>query len=289
MEKYLNYDGLIKLWTKTKNQDTLTLNAAKNHTNESISSAKNELQQKINGNSSSITTLNGYFSNGIANKALGDKNGNDITATYMLANLRGAANGVCPLGSDSKIPNAYLPSYVDDVLEYASYSNFPTTGEAGKIYVAKDTNKTYRWSGTQYTEISSSIALGETTGTAYDGGKGKALEDNVATIKSNYVKEVSSGMSQEYTSTILNEDGIITLEVSTPSYMTQFQYGHFGYNDDFPFNFFVRNNTTNETVNFGLSDSGILMIGRDALAIDGDTVLDSSMAITDAELEALLV
>ena len=134
MEKYLNYDGLIKLWTKTKNQDTLTLNAAKNHTNDSIASAKNELQQKINANSSSITTLNGYFSNGIANKALGDKNGNDITATYMLANLRGAANGVCPLGSDSKIPNAYLPSYVDDVLEYNSLSNFPSTGEAGKIY-----------------------------------------------------------------------------------------------------------------------------------------------------------
>ena len=289
MEKYLNYDGLSKLWAKTKNQDTLTLNAAKNHTNESISSAKNELQQKINGNSSSITTLNGYFSNGIANKALGDKNGNDITATYMLANLRGAANGVCPLGSDSKIPLAYLPSYVDDVLEYASYSNFPTTGEAGKIYVAKDTNKTYRWSGTQYTEISASIALGETTGTAYDGGKGKALEDNVATIMSNYVKEVSSGISQEYTSTISNEDGKITLITSTQTYYAEFQFGHFSLNDDFPFNFHVRTNSTNKFVNFGLSDSGILMIGRDALAVDGDTVLDTSMAITDAELEALLV
>ena len=287
MEKYLNYDGLIKLWTKTKNQDTLTLNAAKNHTNESISSAKNELQQKINGNSSSITTLNGYFSNGIANKALGDKNGNDITATYMLANLRGAANGVCPLGSDSKIPGAYLPSYVDDVLEYASYSNFPTTGEAGKIYVAKDTNKTYRWSGTQYTEISASIALGETTGTAYDGGKGKALEDNVATIKSNYVKEVSSGMSQEYTSTILNEHGRITLEVITPTYYTEFQFGHFI--NDCPFNLYARTNSTNKMINFGLTDSGVLMIGRDVFAIEGDTILDTSMAITDAELEELLV
>ena len=286
MEKYLNYDGLSKLWAKTKNQDTLTLNAAKNYTNDSISAAKNELQTKINGNSSSITTLNGYFSNGIANKALGDKNGNDITATYMLANLRGAANGVCPLGSDSKIPNAYLPSYVDDVLEYNSLSNFPSTGEAGKIYVAKDTNKTYRWSGTQYTEISSSLAIGEKTGTAYDGGKGKALEDNVATIMSNYVKEVSSFIDQS-TSTISNEDGKITLTTSTPTFYTEFQFGHF--TDDFPFNFFVRTNSTNKVVNFGLSDTGILMIGRDSLAIDGYTVLDSSMAITDAELEELLV
>lgn len=286
MEKYLNYDGLIKLWTKTKNQDTLTLNAAKNHTNDSIASAKNELQQKINANSSSITTLNGYFSNGIANKALGDKNGNDITATYMLANLRGAANGVCPLGGDSKIPNAYLPSYVDDVLEYNSLSNFPSTGEAGKIYVEKDTNKTYRWSGTQYTEISSSLAIGETTGTAFDGGKGKALEDNVANIMSNYVKEVSSFLDQS-TSTISNEDGKITLITSTPTFYTEFQFGHF--TDDFVFNFAVRKNTTNETHNFGLDAYGNLMIGRNALAIDGDTILDSSMAITDAELEALLV
>lgn len=289
MEKYLNYDGLIKLWTKTKNQDTLTLNAAKNHTNDSIASAKNELQQKINANSSSITTLNGYFSNGIANKALGDKNGNDITATYMLANLRGAANGVCPLGSDSKIPNSYLPSYVDDVLEYNSLSNFPATGEAGKIYVAKDTNKTYRWSGTQYTEISASIVLGETTGTAYDGGKGKALEDNVSTIMSNYVKEVSYDLKyqEEYTSTISNENGRFTLTTRAPTYYALFEFGYF--NDGFPFNFYVRTNSTNKYVNFGLSDTGVLMIGRNALAIDGDTVLDSSMAITDAELEELLV
>ena len=287
MEKYLNYDGLSKLWAKTKNQDTLTLNAAKNYTSDMITLAKNELQLKINGNSYSITTLNGYFSNGVANKALGDKNGNDITATYMLANLRGAANGVCPLGSDSKIPNSYLPSYVDDVLEYATLSNFPTTGEAGKIYVDKATNKTYRWSGSQYTEISSSLALGTTTGTAFDGGKGQELEDNVATIMSNYVKEVSSGDSPSDTSTILNEDGRITLVKSTQTFYTEFQYGHF--HDDFIFNFFVKQNSTNKIYNFGMSAYGELMIGRDELAVDGDTILDTSMAITDAELEELLV
>ena len=287
MEKYLNYDGLSKLWAKTKNQDTLTLNAAKNYTSDSITLAKNELQLKINGNSYSITTLNGYFSNGVANKALGDKNGNDITATYMLANLRGAANGVCPLGSDSKIPNSYLPSYVDDVLEYATLSNFPTTGEAGKIYVDKATNKTYRWSGSQYTEISSSLALGTTTGTAFDGGKGQELEDNVATIMSNYVKEVSSGNSPSDTSTILNENGRITLIKSNQWNYAEFQYGHF--DDDFIFNFFVKQNSTNKIYNFGMSAYGELMIGRDELAADGDTILDTSMAITDAELEELLV
>ena len=287
MEKYLNYDGLIKLWTKTKNQDTLTLNAAKNHTNESISSAKNELQQKINGNSSSITTLNGYFSNGIANKALGDKNGNDITATYMLANLRGAANGVCPLGSDSKIPNAYLPSYVDDVLEYASYSNFPTTGEAGKIYVAKDTNKTYRWSGTQYTEISASIALGETTGTAYDGGKGKDLADRFSIVENNYVVRMSEDGVSSY-SQILHEKGYITINTTySNKYNTDLSIGSFA--DGMAINLYVINNVLNGFYNFGMTPDGKIMIGKNTEAINGDTVLDSSMAITDAELEELLV
>ena len=286
MEKYLNYDGLIKLWTKTKNQDTLTLNAAKNHTNESISSAKNELQQKINGNSSSITTLNGYFSNGIANKALGDKNGNDITATYMLANLRGAANGVCPLGSDSKIPGAYLPSYVDDVLEYNSYSNFPTTGEAGKIYVAKDTNKTYRWSGTQYTEISSSIALGETTGTAYDGGKGKDLFDRFLIVENNYVVRLSEDAAGNY-SQIHNQEGYITINTTYSKYYTDLSIGDFS--NGMVIHLYVINNALNEFYNFGMTPDGKIMIGKNKEAIDGDTVLDSSMAITDAELEELLV
>ena len=277
MEKYLNYDGLIKLWTKTKNQDTLTLNAAKNYTNDSISAAKNELQTKINGNSSSITTLNGYFSNGIANKALGDKNGNDITATYMLANLRGAANGVCPLGSDSKIPNAYLPSYVDDVLEYASYSNFPTTGEAGKIYVAKDTNKTYRWSGTQYTEISASIALGETTGTAYDGGKGKDLADRFKIVEENYVKSfVEQGGST--INTIVKNDGYL-FEASHADGSETLSYIKVSNNIEIKSEDF-----TSEVTSFTE-----LIVSIEGAFVNSNKIIDSSMAITDAELEALLV
>jgi hypothetical protein len=66
----------------------------------------------------------------------------------------GAANGVASLGADGKVPATQLPSYVDDVLEYAATGNFPATGETGKIYVATGTNKTYRWSGSVYVEIS---------------------------------------------------------------------------------------------------------------------------------------
>lgn len=85
---------------------------------------------------------------------------------------KGANNGVATLGSDGKVPSSQLPSYVDDVVEVANYASLPTTGETGKIYVTLDDNKTYRWSGTTYIEISQStihkytetiIGDGETT------------------------------------------------------------------------------------------------------------------------------
>jgi hypothetical protein len=78
------------------------------------------------------------------------------TTTYESTANKGVANGYVPLGSDSKIASTYLPSYVDDVLEYANLAAFPATGETGKIYVPLDTNKTYRWSGSAYVEISAS-------------------------------------------------------------------------------------------------------------------------------------
>ena len=95
----------------------------------------------------------------------------------------GVANGVATLGADGKVPSGQLPSYVDDVLEYDKKSSFPATGETGKIYVTKDSNLTYRWSGTAYVEISSSLALGETSSTAYAGDKGKALAGRVTAVE----------------------------------------------------------------------------------------------------------
>ena len=76
-------------------------------------------------------------------------------SAVILATQKGAASGVAPLDATSKISSTYLPSYVDDVLEYANYAALPATGETGKIYVALDTNKTYRWSGSAYVYITS--------------------------------------------------------------------------------------------------------------------------------------
>lgn len=69
---------------------------------------------------------------------------------------KGAALGVATLDSGGKVPAAQLPSYVDDVIEAANYAALPATGDAGKIYVTLDTNKTWRWSGSSYVEISAS-------------------------------------------------------------------------------------------------------------------------------------
>lgn len=80
----------------------------------------------------------------------------DALALKIDSSEKGQPNGVATLDATGKVPSAQLPSYVDDVLEYANLAAFPVTGETGKIYVALDTNKTYRWSGSVYIEISAS-------------------------------------------------------------------------------------------------------------------------------------
>lgn len=97
-------------------------------------------------------------------------------------NSKGAPNGLASLNESGIIPSAQLPSYVDDVIEVDTFSNLPGTGESGKIYIVQDTNLTYRWSGTDYVEISKSLALGETSSTAYPGDKGKATTDKLNRI-----------------------------------------------------------------------------------------------------------
>ena len=77
------------------------------------------------------------------------------------------------------IPASQLPSYVDDVLSFPDLVSFPSLGEDGKIYIAEDVNKTYRWGGSSYVEIGGGgVALGETFSTAYRGDRGKIAYDH---------------------------------------------------------------------------------------------------------------
>lgn len=105
---------------------------------------------------------------------------NKTAGTYTIAttDLKGAANGLAELDGTGKVPSSQLPSFVDDVVDYANLAAFPVTGESGKIYIALDTNLTYRWSGSVYVEISPSLALGETSASAYRGDRGKIAYDH---------------------------------------------------------------------------------------------------------------
>ena len=125
--------------------------------------------------------LGGYVPTGrkVNGKALtSDINLSAADVSAIPASQKGTANGVAELDAAGKVPSSQLPSFVDDVLEYDSQTGFPETGEDGKIYVAKDTNKTYRWSGTTYVEIAGGVALGETALTAYRGDRGKTAYEH---------------------------------------------------------------------------------------------------------------
>lgn len=126
---------------------------------------------------------------------IADRKAGDTSITNNLnafINTKGQPGGLASLDSNGLVPSSQLPSYVDDVLEYPTLSAFPATGETGKIYVTLDTNLTYRWSGTGYVEISKSLALGETSSTAYAGNKGKENRDALTSLPANLVSTVAS-------------------------------------------------------------------------------------------------
>ena len=136
------------------------------------------------------------------------------TATQALT----ANGGVFDLNTKAdlvsgKVPATQLPSYVDDVLEFANLASFPATGESGKIYIAIDTNLTYRWGGSSYVVMSSSLALGETSSTAYRGDRGKIAYDHSQTTGNAHntkVEELTDIGSE--TTTIIDTDVILKKE-----------------------------------------------------------------------------
>lgn len=172
--------------------------------------------EKATWNAKADTTLAGASNNGLMSSAHYNKlesldddlagkvddtttvNGQPLSGNVQLdaddvgaidASLKGATNGVAELDSNGKVPESQLPSYVDDVIEgYLDAGVFyeedthttEVTAESGKIYVdlTGGANKTYRWSGSTYVEISPSIALGETASTAYRGDRGKIAYDH---------------------------------------------------------------------------------------------------------------
>lgn len=136
-----------------------------------------------------------------SNQLVDDASLSSELSGYIESSEKGSANGVAELDSAGKVPSSQLPSYVDDVVEAYIVGDYPLTAgwlsdsahgealtpEASKIYVIMSEgdyeNRTYRWGTSTYVEISESLALGETSSTAYAGNKGKANADAIAAIK----------------------------------------------------------------------------------------------------------
>lgn len=161
-------------------------------------------------------------------------------------NSKGSANGIASLDEQGVVPSAQLPSYVDGVIDvYATYdksaegvlSNIqlfsnqekttPITPESGKIYIDVEGNYQFRWTGTQYATVGAPTVLGEVTGTAYDGGKGKALSDTInkmsdkvvvgPTIVTSSTNNVVIKYQTHFTSTNSNSEDSHTINAATTS------------------------------------------------------------------------
>lgn len=206
--KFLDYDGLLYFWQQVKgklNNKVDKEDGKQLSTNDYTTTEKNKLAGISSGaqanvietvqlNGSSITPSDKTVNVQVSKSTVGL---NNVTNDAQVKRSEmGKADGVATLDSAGKVPASQLPSYVDDVIEgYYSGGKFYTskdssgnysgaiTGETGKIYVNLNDNKTYRWSGTAYAVISETLALGETSSTAYPGNKGAANASDIAKIK----------------------------------------------------------------------------------------------------------
>lgn len=170
-----NYLTVRRLWDilssfKTKIATALGGKSDKSSTVSNVAWSSSKLTKTINGTTTDVVSASTLKSAMSLNNVTNDA---QVKRSEM-----GTASGVATLDANGIINTSQLPSYVDDVLEYSAKSQFPATGETGKIYVDTSTNLTWRWSGTTYVEISPSLALGETSSTAYRGDRGKTAYDH---------------------------------------------------------------------------------------------------------------
>lgn len=177
-----------------------------------VETINTRITTEVNTINSTITELENKHNEDIAEV---NQNISDLEAKHdAFVATKNQPGGFPSLDESGLVPSNQLPSYVDDVIEvYATYdkdeigdlSNVqlyadsehqtPITGESGKIYVnitPDEPNYNFRWSGTQFSPIDTGgLILGEITGTAYDGGKGKATTDTVNSLPSNIVNNIT--------------------------------------------------------------------------------------------------
>lgn len=174
------------------------------------------------------------------------------------------------------IPSENLPSYVDDVVEVDNYAALPPTGEAGKIYVDKETNKTYRWGGSAYVEISASLALGETSATAFRGDYGKTAYDHAqakgSEFATGFYKITTNAEGHVINATTVTKGDITALGIPSEDTNTTYTAG---------------SGLSLSGTEFGIADGGI--IGRH---LDDNCVMERNIAVgsvTSDKIPALAI
>lgn len=182
---------------------------------------------------------------------------------------KGQPNGLAELDDTGRVPASQLPSYVDDVIDVDTYNDLPNPGESGKIYITTDTNLQYRWSGTGYAEISSSLALGTTSETA---GRGDwtqaAYNHSLITNGSNPHGTTFASLPDKPTSLPANGGNADTVD-GLHSYdfarRGEFKAGS-NLNDINGFGFFQTssNSTATSENNYPIDEAGILIYGNAA-------------------------
>lgn len=184
-----------------------------------LDTLSSKVDKEITDRGSADTALGARIDKEIADRTAADnKQQNNINALEAkhdaFVATKGKADGFAPLDGNGLVPANHLPSYVDDVLEvYATYDVSPTggltnvqlytdaghqtpvVGESGKIYInVADGEPPYqfRWSGTKFVDSNtSSLIIGEIAGTAFEGSRGKHLEDVVSSMPKNLISKVS--------------------------------------------------------------------------------------------------
>lgn len=314
-KKFLDEQGVKTLWDKTKDYVNDGL-ADKVDKQGGILS--NGTIEGATINNPSVTNADFYGDNTVGSGTFnfGESNlqiNSVAIGTYVEGKLKkGQANGTASLDSNGKVPSSQLPGYVDDVEEYSAKSSFPAVGESGKIYIDQATNKTYRWSGTQYVEISASIALGETASTAYPGDKGKKNADNIAALQTTVSGHTSTINSHTNSINSINTSLGKKLDKSGQNgsmyYIFNSQANQFSMIGSDTDSFdgagggVLINNTgivlvASEWINelgtaamFNLNADGTIeMLNVNKVSVNDNEVLDESMALTTNELNAILV
>lgn len=148
---------------------------------------KSKISGNVTGDLSSLTTTVKTSLLAAINELVTSISGKQSNLGFTPENIsnKGSVGGYASLDGTGKVPATQLPSYVDDVLEFANLAAFPGVGESGIIYVTIDTNIPYRWTGSIYAALSSSLALGETSASAYRGDRGKIAYDHSQLVTGN--------------------------------------------------------------------------------------------------------